>query len=249
MTDSPAADLRDRIRRAVCEAEGFMWNEELLEPDEYGEVADAVLAVLPTPAVALPEVWTVWREGEPVYAHYATKDAAKLGTIDCWREDEPACPEYSWPKDGPRLELMAGDERTGIYVSRYTVYDAPAPADRAAMLRTQSSGDGITITANPDGEGVILSLPSVTYLDTAVWAVEIGLTAEDLAALRDAVLAVLPAPADRAAVLTDAERAMLTYALDQAQEHIWSREGFTDEDQVAVDSLRRLTDETPGGDR
>lgn len=50
---APPADraaLRDLIRRAVCEAEGFMWNTELLEPDEYGEVADAVLAVLPEPA-------------------------------------------------------------------------------------------------------------------------------------------------------------------------------------------------------
>lgn len=40
------------------------------------------------------------------------------------------------------------------------------------------------------------------------------------------------------AELTDSERTMLTYALDQAQEHIWSRDGFTDEDQAAVDSLR-----------
>ncbi|NUS83700.1 MAG: hypothetical protein HOY75_13375 [Streptomyces sp.] len=46
----PDHTLRDRIRRAVCEAEGFMWNTELLEPDEYGEVADAVLSVLPPPA-------------------------------------------------------------------------------------------------------------------------------------------------------------------------------------------------------
>ncbi|WP_326592794.1 hypothetical protein [Streptomyces brevispora] len=59
----------------------------------------------------------------------------------------------------------------------------------------------------------------------------------------DAVLAVLPAPVDRAAVLTDAERTMLTYALDQAQERIWSDDGFTDEDQAAVTSLRRLADE------
>jgi hypothetical protein len=44
------AELRDRIRRAVCEAEGFAWDSDLLEPDEYGEVADAVLAVLPAPA-------------------------------------------------------------------------------------------------------------------------------------------------------------------------------------------------------
>lgn len=42
------------------------------------------------------------------------------------------------------------------------------------------------------------------------------------------------------AALTEAERTMLAYALDQAQEHIWSRDGFTAEDQAAVDSLRRL---------
>ncbi|MGW2048628.1 hypothetical protein ACWCPF_26105 [Streptomyces sp. NPDC001858] len=49
---SPSADratLRDRIRRAVCVAEGFgfAWGTDMLEPDEYGEVADRVLAVLP----------------------------------------------------------------------------------------------------------------------------------------------------------------------------------------------------------
>jgi hypothetical protein len=43
--------------------------------------------------------------------------------------------------------------------------------------------------------------------------------------------------------LTETERKMLRYALDQAQEHIWSRDGFTDEDQAAVTSLRRLADE------
>lgn len=89
--------LRDAIRRAVCEAEGFAWDSDMLEPDEYGEAADAVLAVLPT--------------------------------------------------------------------------------------------------------------------------------------------------VDRAAVLSEAERTMLAYALDQAQERIWSEGGFTDEDQAAVTSLRRLADE------
>lgn len=43
---------------------------------------------------------------------------------------------------------------------------------------------------------------------------------------------------DAAAPFTDSERTMLRYALDEAQEHIWSRDGFTDEDQAAVDSLR-----------
>ena len=48
MTDQPF--LRDRIRRAICEAHGFEWDPDWLEPDEYGEHADAVLAVLPAPA-------------------------------------------------------------------------------------------------------------------------------------------------------------------------------------------------------
>lgn len=38
--------LRDRIRRAICEASGFEWDDDSLEPDEYGEHADAVLAAL-----------------------------------------------------------------------------------------------------------------------------------------------------------------------------------------------------------
>ena len=45
----PLADraaLRDRIRRAVCEAEGFAWDSDMLEPDEYGDHADMVLAAL-----------------------------------------------------------------------------------------------------------------------------------------------------------------------------------------------------------
>ena len=59
-----------------------------------------------------------------------------------------------------------------------------------------------------------------------------------------AVVAVAAPPTEQTAALTDAERTMLTYALDQAQEHIWSRDGFTDEDQAAVTSLRRLAAET-----
>ncbi|MFC9465182.1 hypothetical protein [Streptomyces coelicoflavus] len=43
------------------------------------------------------------------------------------------------------------------------------------------------------------------------------------------------------AALSPAERTMLDYALNQAQERIWADDGFTDEDQAAVDSLRRLT--------
>lgn len=44
--------------------------------------------------------------------------------------------------------------------------------------------------------------------------------------------------------LTKTERVMLRYALDLAQEEIWSEGGFTDEEKGAVESLRRLV--TPG---
>lgn len=40
------------------------------------------------------------------------------------------------------------------------------------------------VTPNPDG-GVILHLPNITYLDTQAWSVDIGLTTEGLAALRN----------------------------------------------------------------
>lgn len=40
------------------------------------------------------------------------------------------------------------------------------------------------LTPAPDGDGVILHLPDITYLDTQVWSVDIGLTQAGLDALR-----------------------------------------------------------------
>lgn len=45
------------------------------------------------------------------------------------------------------------------------------------------------------------------------------------------------------AALSDAERTMLRSALELAQEKIWSEDGFTDENQAAVDSLKLLAGE------
>jgi hypothetical protein len=49
---APATDhtaLRDRIRRVLCERDGqaALWGTDMLEPDEYGADADAVLSALP----------------------------------------------------------------------------------------------------------------------------------------------------------------------------------------------------------
>jgi hypothetical protein len=49
MTQPDPTALRDRIRRVLCERDGqaALWGTDMLEPDEYGETADAVLSVLP----------------------------------------------------------------------------------------------------------------------------------------------------------------------------------------------------------
>ncbi|MFF3928198.1 hypothetical protein [Streptomyces hirsutus] len=58
--------------------------------------------------------------------------------------------------------------------------------------------------------------------------------------------AAMSPPADRAAELSDRERAMLSFALEMAQEEIYARSlEFTDDDKAALKSLRRLADETP----
>jgi hypothetical protein len=86
--------------------------------------------------------------------------------------------------------------------------------------------------------------PTLRTLDGSATAVVSGRTADetgdDLPAVSSAGQAPTP---DRTAVLSDAERQMLNYALNQAQVRMWSVGGFTDEDQAAVVSLRRLADE------
>lgn len=120
-------------------------------------LADAVLAVLPTPADEAPpllaEVWTVWREDEPVWGHFATEDTGKTGTIDYYEEQEERCPDYGWRQDGPRLELLAGGETTGIYLSRHPVYGKPAPADRATVLNEAADAVAMDRDSSLPGSG------------------------------------------------------------------------------------------------
>lgn len=78
---------------------------------------------------------------------------------------------------------------------------SPAPADRdAAADEAQQTppaepvvGDSSTeqLRVTVDGDGFLVHLPEVTYLDTQAWAVDVGLTAEALRQLRDAVDAEL----------------------------------------------------------
>ncbi|MFD6656865.1 hypothetical protein ACFWEB_17195 [Streptomyces parvus] len=94
------AATRDRIRRAVCEAEGFAWDTDMLEPDEYGEVADAVLAVLADDAAAgvQPPTSEAQRLGRKCACGHANRwhlpdcRDPKGQTCDCLSFTPPAAP-------------------------------------------------------------------------------------------------------------------------------------------------------------
>ncbi|MEV7140732.1 hypothetical protein [Streptomyces tauricus] len=129
------AELRGRIAALFRNPPGG----ERLGDATPGEIADAVLAEL---RERIAEVWVVWREDESAHGYFATEDAAKQATIDCWEEDEPSCPDYSWRRDGPRWELVVGGEHGGVYASRHKVHGTPAapvlpaPVDPAAIRAT-----------------------------------------------------------------------------------------------------------------
>ncbi|MBZ6290354.1 hypothetical protein KVH30_02050 [Streptomyces olivaceus] len=116
----------------------------------------------------------------------------------------------------PPLGYAGKEELLAAYDASRTPAVDPAPPGEtaAAVLAVVEAAGGDTLTRDARAEalaGIAAVLPATTRHDT-----------------------------DTGATLTPAERTMLDYALDQAQEHIWARDGFTDEDQAAVDSLRRL---------
>ncbi|MFJ3283308.1 hypothetical protein [Streptomyces halstedii] len=311
-------------RRCVC-GDPIEW---MTHPDGSGWIhspGSETRCLDARPAVPLAEVWTVWREDEPVYAHYTTEDDARQGTIDCWQEDEPSCPDYSWRKDGPRLELMVGGEFGGVYASRHRVYGAPpAPADRAtvrdrirraiceasgftwlpdelmepdeygehadavlAVLDTPADRAATCICGHPEQqhfEDVCQTCDCGDYIEPqdareviARWR-QAALANRDLrraTTLREGadlieqalIHSVTPAASERdetwdqavraaatelrdvaagvqphttSEALTDAERQFLTFALDRATDEMSLGDGFTDEDEAALEKFRVL---------
>jgi hypothetical protein len=167
-TPSRRAGLREALRRATCEAEGFAWESDMLEPDEYGDHADAVLAVLYR---EWPWLRAEADEDEELTAQEARDLADELGTELYRAQDALAFVEEccviadregrqpttadvrEWLKgarcgrqlvaDGRAPELPPLDQDP---VAR-RLWLLPAPADRAAVLRDflwrleQSAGD------------------------------------------------------------------------------------------------------------
>jgi hypothetical protein len=95
---------------------------------------EAELARVTRPSYSNRHVWSVWREEQPIHAFYGTADDARQGSIDYWEEDEPSCPDYSWRKDGPRLELLVGGEASGVYISRNDVHGTLSGPDAGPTL-------------------------------------------------------------------------------------------------------------------
>ncbi|MCX4786501.1 hypothetical protein OG369_09985 [Streptomyces sp. NBC_01221] len=196
--------------------EGWSWYDALRRhaPEVARQVRDTT-DQQQAPAAPLSVVWTVWREDEPTYAYFATEAAAKQGTIDCWQEDEPSCPDYGWRQDGPRLELMVGGEHGGVYVSRHRVYGTRAAElrDRIRRAICETSGQG------------------------HLWSTDM-LEPDEYGWQADAVLAVLPAPVDRAAILREAEARVRETALGYPEKSLsWHRT------LDAAVLLRRMADE------
>ncbi|MFG2677009.1 hypothetical protein [Streptomyces sp. NPDC048445] len=273
MPDTTPTELHDRIAQALADAlkpryAGPQHNSpgglpltataEEIRLHRAQPLADAVLAVLPhtelvlgttdqqpeTAPAPLSEVWTVWHEDESVWAHFATVDAARQGTIDCWQEDEPSCPDYSWRQDGPRLELLVGGEHSGVYASRHRVYGTPetTPADRRARWEAAAHAAGREVDRNTLAVYMAVADAEQQELRDAVSGYRRTLAEADqrkqeykqaCIRLRAEVERLRT---DRAAVLREAANALVAGPVDS---RVSAAAAFTE----AIELLRRMADE------
>jgi hypothetical protein len=126
ITEQPADQtaLRDRIRRAICEASGFAWDSDMLEPDEYGEVADAVLAVLPAPA-----------DRAAILQEAATRLEADMERFFAEWPDEPRNSPYALGRKDAATELRrvadeAQQPETQAEIPAAVLHEDPTRIDR-----------------------------------------------------------------------------------------------------------------------
>lgn len=145
MNQTDPTTLRDRIRRAVCEAEGFAWDSDMLEPDEYGEHADAVLDVLPEQTgQAAVLLWAA----DQIDAE--TRQAKADGVLEPWK--------YRPCRDASaQLRRLAGEAAARTISAEETVDADPAggqptqdeaPAADAQQMLTRMRADAATHSLN-----------------------------------------------------------------------------------------------------
>ncbi|MYR30666.1 MULTISPECIES: hypothetical protein [unclassified Streptomyces] len=148
--DRPADTLRDRVRQAICEASGFEWDPDWQEVDEYGEVADAVLAILPAPAdLAWGESLSATGDGADMRVSIdvllpgsdtpapLTLNRADAAMLHAQLGDALGEQQETHPATDRRERIAAAIRAESSRVDDLALADAvlPAPADRAAVLR------------------------------------------------------------------------------------------------------------------
>ncbi|CAL9369780.1 hypothetical protein [Streptomyces sp. enrichment culture] len=245
------AALRDQVAKALADEDARAWGYDHDFVDQYGADAetdgfvDAVLAVLPaTTAVDVAALRD--RVAGALY------ERERPGNDPHW----PA----AYAADREVFEAMAD----AVLPAVLPVAAPAAPRETAAaILAVVETALGDTLTPDARAEalaGIAAVLPATTRHDTEIRAAALREAADFVgndddcgcggcdSCVPNKLAAELRRMADgtaatetQAEALSPAERTMLGYALDQAQERIWSEDGFTDEDQAAVDSLRRLT--------
>lgn len=243
------ATLRDRIAAALYAhdhpSHAVPLNETGMEA-AYRETADAVLAVLPATTDQTADeadVDTVANRAAQVIGSMGAEIRELRGQRDrnrtAWHSARrrasvlsaeitrraPLLGEYTAQIEGLRVMYNASEARVNDLIEERDQL-LEARADRAAVLR-EAADEIAGIDFHPNARARSLDIAA-------------GLARR----LRRMADETQPAETD-APVLSPAERTMLGYALDQAQERIWAEDGFTEEDQAAVDSLRRLTAEQP----
>lgn len=212
------AALRDRIRRAVCEAEGFAWDSDMLEPDEYGDHADAVLAALfgPIPAGTDVAAWTAIRAIQLMNEAGQRRDDAKAALLRELIDEAVECDGYITVQE---LRRMA--RKTAPTASAEPPAAAPAVSSvgQAAHTTRSAALERVVQRIGQMADAWEQQLPEVIRTPAVV------------SAIRDALepVAELPAPTDVAACSCEAEV------------HVGA--GFYHQPQCAT-KLRRMAAET-----
>ncbi|MGW4493811.1 hypothetical protein [Streptomyces sp. NPDC004376] len=202
---SPPPD-REALRGRVAALFRCPPGTERLGDATPGEIADAVLAVLPESGRAAVEAErdSLGREADRLRKDWvemrARAERAELGRAATLLDAAEAVGRMDYDQDSSDYgydsyrDAWDGGVMDAAETLRRLAVEAPQP-----VAASEPGAEAPTVTPNPDG-GVILHLPEITHLDTQVWAADIGLTREGLAALR-AVLngAEAPQPGTEAA--------------------------------------------------
>lgn len=224
--DRPAEDLLGPITPIRCTEPGCHWACHGV-PDKYADSRARIVREhlaaehAPTPE---PSPVPAWVDGDPLMEAMAAAVYEQCGT------DAVSSIVVDDPRNIAAVAATVARQLLGTTVGEGRPSRTAAPTV-AEMLATSCDACGHTLNWHRNDVGC--TVPRCVC-----------------GRFQDVVEPAPPAPVDRAATLTEAERTMLNYALNQAQLRIWAGHGsHTAEDQAALVSLRRLAADAAAGVR